>query len=135
MGYICLCHGAEHLLRRFGCGKIFYHFRILGLDEPYPSGTAGSKHRPAVVLSVLQPLKELAAFFHYGHICRIVGIEHIIYANLFKGADQFPDGAFLFSQAYLFAPGGPYRRSYLSDYYLVRISYGIIKPVSVISLP
>ena len=51
-----------------------------------------------------------------------------------RAQTSFPTVLSLFSQAYLFAPGGPYRRSYLSDYYLVRISYGIIKPVSVISL-
>ncbi|CDB00696.1 unknown [Lachnospiraceae bacterium CAG:215] len=44
-GKIGFHHCSEHLLWRFGSGKLFDQMRILGFDETDPARTAGGEHR------------------------------------------------------------------------------------------
>ena len=106
-------HRTEHLLGRLGGRKVFLVAGVLSFEELHPAGAAGSKHGPAVLAPVGEPLHELAAFLHDGQVGGEIGIEYIVEADTLQGCHHAASGPQPRVQAELLRPGHPNRRSHL----------------------
>ena len=101
---VSFSQSTKDLLRRLSAGKVGEERRITFAYIAYPTRAAGGEHRPRMFIFMSQAFQKFTAFFHNGNVCRKVGVEYIIKANLFQSCNHHTFSELFRCKTKCFAP-------------------------------